>query len=121
MRFGFRCTRCAKAPADVRRWRCGYDAPFALEDSLPFSREAINTDLSGICRYRAMIPVTEIISLSEGNTPLVEVEPHGHKATCKLEYLAPTGSFKECTGCGLCITIRSLPPARAYPTSTHGG
>lgn len=95
MRFAFRCTRCAKSPSDVRRWRCECGAPFALEDSLPFSREAIDTDFSGMWRYRAMLPVTEIISLGEGNTPLVEVELYGQEVTCKLDYLAPTGSFKD--------------------------
>lgn len=95
MRFGFRCTNCAKAPSDVRRWRCECGAAFALEDSLPFSREAIDTDISGLWRYRAMLPVTEIISLGEGQTPLVEVELYGQKVACKLEYLAPTGSFKD--------------------------
>jgi len=95
MRFGFRCPNCAKAPDDVGRWRCECGAPFALEDSLPFSREAIDTDVHGMWRYRAMLPVTEIISLGEGCTPLVEVELYGGKVACKLEYLAPTGSFKD--------------------------
>jgi threonine synthase len=42
-----------------------------------------------------MLPVTEIISLGEGNTPLTEVELYGGKVACKLDYLAPTGSFKD--------------------------
>ncbi len=42
-----------------------------------------------------MLPVTEIISLGEGRTPLVEVELYRQKVVCKLEYLAPTGSFKD--------------------------
>lgn len=95
MRFCFRCSRCAKAPADVRRWRCECGAPFNLKDRLPFSREAIDTDTPGLWRYRAMLPVTEIISLGEGGTPLVEVELYEQKVACKLEYLAPTGSFKD--------------------------
>ena len=96
MRFSFRCTRCAKEyPGDVQRSRCECGAPFALEDSPPFSREAIDTDTPGLWRYRAMLPVTEIISLGEGRTPLVEVELYGQEVACKLEYLAPTGSFKD--------------------------
>jgi len=39
--------------------------------------------------------MNEIISLGEGCTPLVEVELYGQKVACKLEYLAPTGSFKD--------------------------
>lgn len=95
MRFGFRCPNCAKASVDVQRWRCECGAPFALEGSLPFSREAIDTAIPGLWRYRAMLPLTEIISLGEGHTPLVEVELYGQKVACKLEYLAPTGSFKD--------------------------
>lgn len=96
MKFAFRCTRCAqKYPGDVRRWRCECGAPFSLDDSLPFSREVIDTGIPTMWRYRAMLPVTEIISLGEGHTPLVEIELYGQKVACKLEYLAPTGSFKD--------------------------
>jgi len=42
-----------------------------------------------------MLPVTEIISLGEGETPLIEVELYGGKVACKLEFLSPTGSFKD--------------------------
>jgi threonine synthase len=45
-----------------------------------------------------MLPIEDdgnIVSLGEGRTPLVEVELYGQKVACKLEYLAPTGSFKD--------------------------
>lgn len=57
-----------------------------------------------IRHYRAYLPVTEqtpIITLNEGNTPLVfaghvsELVGNGHSVYLKLEGLNPTGSFKD--------------------------
>jgi threonine synthase len=49
-------------------------------------------------RYRAAIPVGDdsaIVTLGEGLTPLIEVEWDGNALLFKLEYRAPTGSFKD--------------------------
>jgi threonine synthase len=45
-----------------------------------------------------MLPVHDdetIVSLGEGLTPLVETQLYGVPLLCKLEFLAPTGSFKD--------------------------
>jgi threonine synthase len=49
-------------------------------------------------RYRAMLPVAggePVVSMGEGMTPLVEVRFAGRRVSFKLEYMAPTGSFKD--------------------------
>ncbi|NDU92217.1 MAG: pyridoxal-phosphate dependent enzyme, partial [Ferrovum sp.] len=57
-----------------------------------------------IHRYRDRLPVTDstpIISLNEGNTPLIELVNlpiklgHNGKIFAKFEGLNPTGSFKD--------------------------
>lgn len=65
----------------------------------------MHSDLPLIERYRRFLPVTEktpIVTLGEGNTPLVEaINIPGHlgrpdvKLYFKLEGLNPTGSFKD--------------------------
>jgi threonine synthase len=49
-------------------------------------------------RYRDMLPVyegAEAVSLGEGFTPLLPVQLYGSRVLCKLEFLAPSGSFKD--------------------------
>lgn len=57
-------------------------------------------DLSnpGIWRYRQTFDLKEnapLVTLGEGNTPLLWDEVNGHKLGFKLEYLNPTGSYKD--------------------------
>ncbi len=50
----------------------------------------------GVWRYwRALPPTGPPVSLGEGGTPVVEREHGGLKVLFKLEYLSPTGSFKD--------------------------
>jgi threonine synthase len=54
--------------------------------------------MPGIWRYRHTFGFPDdapIISLGEGNTPLVWVEVFGHQVAFKCEYQNPTGSFKD--------------------------
>ncbi|HLE52617.1 MAG TPA: pyridoxal-phosphate dependent enzyme [Anaerolineales bacterium] len=58
----------------------------------------METELPGTWRYRhtfGLTPGAPVISLGEGNTPLVWGEVEGQKVAFKLEYLNPTGSFKD--------------------------
>ena len=59
---------------------------------------SVESELPGIWRYRhtfGLSPETPVISLGEGNTPLVWGEVEGYQVAFKLEYLNPTGSFKD--------------------------
>jgi len=51
----------------------------------------------GVWRYRDVIPIDtrNIVSLGEGWTPIVERRVQGVNVIFKLEYLNPTGSFKD--------------------------
>jgi threonine synthase len=49
-------------------------------------------------RYREAIPISQdenILSLGEGFTPLEEMDFHGHRVLLKIDYLFPTGSYKD--------------------------
>jgi threonine synthase len=63
----------------------------------PNFRDSLRKEES-LWRYRASIPVddeSEIVTLGEGLTPLIEVEVDGNALLFKLEYRAPTSSFKD--------------------------
>lgn len=76
-----KCARCGteRRGDELRCPRCG--GPFIIEPQFPY-RERVRENFPYIRRW---------ISLGEGNTPLVELE--GVKF--KLEFLNPTGSFKD--------------------------
>ena len=49
-------------------------------------------------RYRETIPIhheTSILSINEGFTPLEEIKFDGNRAFVKIDYLFPTGSYKD--------------------------
>ncbi|MFN3929916.1 MAG: pyridoxal-phosphate dependent enzyme, partial [Thermoflexus sp.] len=50
----------------------------------------------GVWRYRPLLPEGELLTLGEGGTPLVRgPNPWGIELWWKLEFLNPTGSFKD--------------------------
>ncbi|MEM2597798.1 MAG: pyridoxal-phosphate dependent enzyme [Thermofilum sp.] len=64
----------------------------------------------GVWRYHRSLPVDSgtLISLGEGGTPVLEKEVRGLRVFFKLEYLNPTGSFKD-RGSSVVVThLKSL-------------
>ena len=63
----------------------------------------VNRRGRGVWRYRDTLPIADarhIVSLGEGSTPIVELPRWGAaigapRTSAKLEYFAPTGSFKD--------------------------
>lgn len=83
-----------REPADVLRWRADDGSlldpvlpPFAPPD--PAGR--------GVWRYRAAMGLGDLdpLWLGEGETPLVPANIAGLDVHAKLEYLQPTGSYKD--------------------------
>jgi len=94
----FACPRCGETwPAAVDRWRCACGAP--LLPVMPrFDPEAIETQDRSVWRYRAMLPVpagARALTLGEGGTPFLLASVVGLSIWLKLEYLQPSGSYKD--------------------------
>ncbi len=93
------CTACQQTyPLDTRRWRCQCGGLFELKDGPGFARDKIQRQEPSLWRYQAMLPLERdepIVSLGEGFTPLIETDVYGLKIHCKVEFLSPTGSFKD--------------------------
>ncbi len=95
----FHCSNCHRAyPEKGAPYRCLHcGGVFTLDGLLKFSIDQIEPGLSGIWRYRHSFgyPTAPVIYLGEGDTPLVEGTGFGRKIAFKLEFLNPTGSFKD--------------------------
>ncbi|MEY7849987.1 threonine synthase [Natrarchaeobius sp. A-rgal3] len=78
-------------------WRCAcgtplefVDRPYPSGDPLPLSR--LDTS-EGLWTFFEFLPIEQHVTFFEGFTPLVDAP--GWDASFKLEYVFPTGSFKD--------------------------
>jgi threonine synthase len=82
---------------DVPMWRAPDGSHLNLTTGHGLQRNQIQTGERSIWRYARAIRVNRErrVSLGEGWTPLIDGEWQGSPVSYKLEYLAPTGSFKD--------------------------
>lgn len=95
----FCCPECSRSySVDTARWRCDCGSPLDLEFTPAFPIEKILKRGPDLWRYREAIPVAEdrsILSMGEGLTPLEEADLAGCRVLLKMDYLFPTGSYKD--------------------------
>ncbi len=87
----------AHYPADTARW-CGDSGAYLnLAAGKGMTRDAINGELHSVWRYAQAIAVdpAAAVSLGEGGTPLLKRDWNGVPVQFKLEFMMPTGSFKD--------------------------
>lgn len=84
-------------PTDTPRW-CGDEGEHLnLTPGAGLTRHEIVRERHTVWRYAAAIGVdaTHAVSLGEGWTPLIAGDWHGAATLFKLEFMMPTGSFKD--------------------------
>jgi threonine synthase len=94
------CTNCRRPYPDAG---LPYLCPvcggvFDFSEKLSLMSGSIDEDQPGIWRYQDTFILPEgapVVTLGEGNTPLGWSEVDGKPVALKLEYLNPTGSFKD--------------------------
>jgi len=95
----FYCSNCKRFyPLQPSRWRCDCGSFLDLEFKPKFPIEKILKRNPTLWRYRETIPIrheTSILSMQEGFTPLERMEIDGGEALLKIDYLFPTGSYKD--------------------------
>ena len=120
--MNLRCLSCQRTyPHDTHQWRCECGGVFDLEGVPGFAQDEIETSDFSLWRYRAMLPLKHkdgVISLGEGLTPLVETQVYDTRIHCKLEFLAPTGSFKDRGTAVLINALRGLGVKRVVEDSS---
>ncbi len=90
-----RCNSCGE-PAAALAWRCaGCGGSLDLLGLPAFDPAQIKSDDYSLWRYAAMLPVQKRFSLGEGMTALAALELDGAAVYAKLDYLNPTGSYKD--------------------------
>lgn len=95
----FNCSECHRSySVDTVRWQCDCGSPLDLEFNPEFPTQTILTRRPNLWRYREAIPIKKdrsVVSLGEGFTPLEEMELERHSVWVKIDYLFPTGSYKD--------------------------
>lgn len=109
-KLSFRCTECGKEhPASTTSWRCpDCGGPFILSGAPSFAQSRINSQDFSLWRYGEFLGMEKPVSLGEGLTPLVTAKGCGVNALYKLEFMSPTGSFKDRGVCAMVSLLRSI-------------
>jgi threonine synthase len=95
-----RCSNCGRPyPETGTPYRCPKcTAHFDFPRLPAFDPSHLDERLPGIWRYRHSFILPEgakVVSLGEGNTPLIWYQIFEHRVGFKLEFLNPTGSYKD--------------------------
>lgn len=98
--MNLRCVECgAVYPLNTRAWACETcSGVLEIMGAPSFDAARIARAVSSLWRYRAFMPLpaqAAPISLGEGWTPLTSIHYDGREIFCKLDFLNPTGSFKD--------------------------
>lgn len=98
MEVMFRCSKCQQPyPMEGVPHRCQCGGVFDV-DSFPTFDSTKVTDLPRMWKYSQMFGLpaySPIVTLGEGDTPLVEGRFNHHSVFFKMESLNPTGSYKD--------------------------
>ena len=94
------CIDCEKGyPAEDIAFRCPRcGGIYDFIEPFPMAPEKVEEGLPGIWPYRHTFSLPQqapLVTLGEGNTPLIWHEISGTQVAFKLENLNPTGSFKD--------------------------
>jgi len=93
------CTTCTSTYRTSEPiWRCRCGGLLDIIQTPAFDRTKIDYQAPGLWRYRHAIPVendANIVSLGEGMTPLILQNIGGRPVYFKMDYLQPSGSFKD--------------------------
>ncbi len=99
-----RCSKCeATYPTTAPRWRCDCGSPLRLEGCEALNAGRMKDRPPGLRRYTEALGLDDpenAVTLGEGSTPLLGGELEGLPVLFKLDYLCPTGSFKD-RGCAV--------------------
>jgi threonine synthase len=95
----FFCSNCKRFYSlQPARWRCDCGSFLDLEFESKFPIQKFLKRPPTLWRYREAIPIRSdqsILSMNEGFTPLEEIEFQGNLVLIKMDYLFPTGSYKD--------------------------
>jgi threonine synthase len=93
------CPECgARADLTPNHWRCECGGAWEPQEQSEFDPALIDANERSLWRYRRLFGVdfeTPRVRLGAGGTPLLPVVLDGREVLVKVEYFAPTSSFKD--------------------------
>ncbi len=99
MTTSFVCEKCGKtSPGNSKIWRCECGGLLDIDFKPVFDFSSNPVIGKGMWRYLHALPIENdntIITLGEGDTPLIPYYHSGVKLLLKMDQLMPTGSFKD--------------------------
>jgi threonine synthase len=112
-----------KYPISEPRWRSDTRAPLMITALPGIGHRMIDTGKRSLWRYAAALPVDvpDPITMGEGCTPLVSHKWGGAPAWFKLEWLSPTGSFKDRGASVMLSILRSQGVTKVLEDSSGNG
>ena len=105
------------------RWRSDEGRPLMITPLPGVGRGDIHSGVRSLWRYAASFPIAiaNPVSMGEGCTPLVEHPWRGGRAHFKLEWFAPTGSFKDRGASVMISALRQQGVTRLIEDSSGNG
>ncbi len=95
----YRCWTCGRTyPLSEAVWRCDCGGHLNSEGARDLHREDVIADRFSLWRYEKALPLSlaeAATDFQEGLTPLVGAVWEGRDVRLKLDYMMPTGSFKD--------------------------
>ena len=87
----------ATYPLNEPRWRGDSGGHLNLGDAPGLTRPQIDASVNSLWRYREtlLVDAGDAVTLGEGWTPLTRAQWDGIPVLMKLDYLMPSGSFKD--------------------------
>ncbi len=93
------CASCEAAfPVDRPRWRCECVGYLVLSNTGMFTLGDLASRPASLWRYREALGIdnsSPAVTLGEGFTPLADATLDGFELKLKLDFLCPTGSYKD--------------------------
>jgi threonine synthase len=113
----------ATYPLEMPRWRADTGGPLMITALPGIDKGQIRRDLRTLWRYAAALPmpVADPVSLGEGVTPLIRQQWRGTDVFLKLEWFAPTGSFKDRGASVMISLLRQLGVRSVLEDSSGNG
>lgn len=117
------CNSCRKKyELGAPIWRCSCGGLLDVNGTRIFPKESLADRPQNFWRYREALALSANapeVSLGEVTTPVVSVDFRGWKINCKLEYLLPTGSYKD-RGIAVCMNQLNKDGVQAVAEDSSG-
>ncbi len=118
------CSKCSRIQKVRKTWRCECGNPLTLiidTKGIHLDPPELKQRPFSLWRYYELLPITldRGVSLGESITPIIQLKLAGMSCFVKLEFLFPTGSFKD-RGSSIMISAAKLMGVKSAVEDSSG-